>query len=403
MVITHALEWPTLTMQWMPDKEVFAEKGFTRHRLLLGTHTSGQDNNYLQIATVNLPNTDNSTLDVKDYDEEKGGMYGVPFAWSHMIEIGSYSSASTRVQVTQRINHEGEVNRARYCPQNCDLIATRAVNGLTYVFDRTKHSNQPDSDGKCRPDIVLQGQTREGYGLSWNPIRQGHILCASEDTTVCHWDLNAYQKESKNLNPVRTYRGHSAIVEDVAWHNHHEHLFASVGDDRQMLLWDTRDSNEVPKYRVEAHTGEVNAVSFSPASEYIVATGSGDKTVGLWDLRNLSTHLHSLEAHNEEILQIAWSPHHETVLCSASADRRVNVWDLSRIGEEQTAEDAEDGPSELLFVHGGHISRPTDLSWSPQDPWKIATAAEDNIVMVWQPARSIVESVEAEPDAADLE
>ena len=106
MVITHALEWPTLTMQWMPDKEVFAEKGFTRHRLLLGTHTSGQDNNYLQIATVNLPNTDNSTLDVKDYDEEKGGMYGVPFARSHTIEIGSYSSASTRVQVTQRINHE---------------------------------------------------------------------------------------------------------------------------------------------------------------------------------------------------------------------------------------------------------------------------------------------------------
>ena len=101
-----------------------------------------------------------------------------------------------------------------------------------------------------------------------------------------------------------------------------------------MLLWDTRDSNEVPKYRVEAHTGEVNAVSFSPASEYIVATGSSDKTVGLWDLRNLSTHLHSLEAHTDEVLQIAWSPHHETVLCSASSDRRVNVWDLSRIGEE---------------------------------------------------------------------
>lgn len=121
MVVTHALEWPTLTMQWMPDKEVFSDKGFTRHRLLLGTHTSGQDNNYLQIANVNLPNTDSTTLDMKDYDEEKG-------------EIGSYSSASARIQVTQRINHEGEVNRARYCPQNCDLIATRAVSGLTYVF-----------------------------------------------------------------------------------------------------------------------------------------------------------------------------------------------------------------------------------------------------------------------------
>lgn len=83
MVITHALEWPTLTMQWFPDKEVyvprsrrFADKGFARHRLLMGTHTSGQDQNYVQIATANLPLTDaeaDAKLEVKDYDEEKGG------------------------------------------------------------------------------------------------------------------------------------------------------------------------------------------------------------------------------------------------------------------------------------------------------------------------------------------
>ncbi|WFC98420.1 Histone acetyltransferase type B subunit 2 [Malassezia yamatoensis] len=356
MVITHALEWPTLTIQWFPDKEVFADKGFARHRLLMGTHTSGQDQNYLQIATANLPLTEGESdtkLEVKDYDEEKG--------------------------------------------------ATRAVNGLTYVFDRTKHSNQPDADGKCRPDITLQGQTKEGYGLAWNPVKQGHILAASEDTTVCHWDINAYQKDRTVLDPLQVYRGHSSIVEDVAWHNFHEHLFASVGDDRQMLLWDTRESSDSPKHRIEAHSAEVNAVSFSLASEYILATGSSDKTVALWDLRNLSVCLHSLEAHTDEVLQIAWSPHHETLLASASADRRVNIWDLSRIGEEQTAEDAEDGPAELLFVHGGHTSRPTDMAWSPQDPCKVATSAEDNIVMVWQPANSIIEPADIEPDVAELE
>jgi hypothetical protein len=26
-------------------------------------------------------------------------------------------------------------------------------------------------------------------------------------------------------------------------------------------------------------------------------------------------------------------------------------------GEEQTAEDAEDGPPELLFIHGGHTAK----------------------------------------------
>jgi histone-binding protein RBBP4 len=30
----------------------------------------------------------------------------------------------------------------------------------------------------------------------------------------------------------------------------------------------------------------------------------------------------------------------------------VQIYDLSRIGDEQTPEDAEDGAPELLFVHG---------------------------------------------------
>ena len=73
--------------------------------------------------------------------------------------------------------------------------------------------------------------------------------------------------------------------------------------------------------------------------------------MALWDLRNPTLRLHSLEAHQDEILQIQWAPHTDsggTIIASSSGDRRVNVWDLSRIGEEQTPEDAEDGPPELL-------------------------------------------------------
>ena len=29
----------------------------------------------------------------------------------------------------------------------------------------------------------------------------------------------------------------------------------------------------------------------------------------------------------------------------------------SKIGEEQSPEDAEDGPPELLFIHGGHTAK----------------------------------------------
>ncbi len=48
----------------------------------------------------------------------------------------------------------------------------------------------------------------------------------------------------------------------------------------------------------------------------------------------------------------------------------------------QSPEDAEDGPPELLFIHGGHTSKVSDFAWNPQDNWVIASVAEDNILQV---------------------
>lgn len=39
LVMTHALEWPSLTAQWLPDITRPDGKDYSVHRLLLGTHT----------------------------------------------------------------------------------------------------------------------------------------------------------------------------------------------------------------------------------------------------------------------------------------------------------------------------------------------------------------------------
>lgn len=78
-----------------------------------------------------------------------------------------------------------------------------------------------------------------------------------------------------------------------------------------------------------------------------------NQTILLHDIKRLGKPLHTFEAHTDEVLHLAWSPRSSTIFASASSDRRINVWDLSQIGVEQTPDDQEDGPPELMFIHGG--------------------------------------------------
>ena len=134
-------------------------KDYSTHRLLIGTHTSGADQNYLQIANVQLPV---SSTELANYDDERGG--SLFHGYQADLEFGGYAGLDCRISVSQKIVHEGEVNRARYQPQNPDIIATMSVSGDVLIFDRTKHPNSPTSTD-CKPDIRLKGHTSEGYKI----------------------------------------------------------------------------------------------------------------------------------------------------------------------------------------------------------------------------------------------
>jgi len=389
LVMTHALEWPSLTAQWLPDVTHPEGKDYSVHRLILGTHTSDEQN-HLVIASVQLPK-DETGFDPENYDAEKN-------------EFGRFGTVNGKIEIDIKINHEGEVNRARFMPQKPSVIATKTPTSDVLIFDYTKHPAKPDPNTGCTPELRLKGHSKEGYGLSWNPNLGGHLLSASDDHTICLWDINAAAKEAKQLDAKQVFNGHTDVVEDVSWHLLHESLFGSVADDRKLMIWDTRrGSNAKPSHTVDAHSAEVNCLSFNPYSEFILATGSADKTVALWDLRNLRLKLHSFESHKDEIFQVQWSPHNETILASSGTDRQLHVWDLSKIGEQQTADEAADGPPELIFIHGGHTAKISDFAWNPNDPWVICSVSEDNIMQVWQMAENIYNDEEINTPPEQLE
>jgi histone-binding protein RBBP4 len=123
------------------------------------------------------------------------------------------------------------------------------------------------------------------------------------------------------------------------------------------------------------------------------------------------------------VLHLAWSPHSPTIFASASSDRRINVWDLAQIGVEQTPDDQEDGPPELMFIHGGafssfvfmqptydsltvgHTARPSDFCWAPGvgEHWTAVSTSEDNVVMVWQPTMHVWAGEEVHVEEKQLE
>ena len=101
------------------------------------------------------------------------------------------------------------------------------------------------------------------------------------------------------------FRGHTGVVEDVAWHGKHPDIFGSVGDDKRLMIWDLRSDSPDPAAHTEAHTAEVNCLQFNPFEEFLLATGSADRTVVLHDMRMLEQRLHVMDAHREEVFQVS--------------------------------------------------------------------------------------------------
>jgi histone-binding protein RBBP4 len=395
-VMTHSLEWPSLSCQWLPT--VRNLDNCSEHSLLLGTHTTGEQN-YLMIATCALPKETAEKVSAaavdSQYDEEKK-------------EVGGFGLASGdigRIEIKLKVKHEGEVNRARYMPQNHFVVATRGPNSEVYIFDLSKHPSTPTEQSPFSPQGVCIGHSKEGYSMEWSPHNQGILATGSEDTTVKLWDVNV-ALESKatpgtQIKAMTTLTGHTDVVEDVDWHATTPNLLGSVSDDKTIRIWDTKNPQKEFAKIENAHDEDINCISFNPINDFVFATGSADKTVAIWDMRKLESKVQTLVGHQDQVYTIQWAPHDESVLASCSADRRVGIWDLSRIGKEQSAEDAEDGPPELLFLHGGHTSKVSDFSWNKNDPWTVASVSEDNVLQVWNMAEEIYANEEEEGNDND--
>ena len=173
MMYARALTWPTLTTQWLPDKKSLPNN-MNQYRILYGTNTNEDQQNFIEIASLEVP--DLKAPDPAQYNDQTG-------------EIGGHGSASKPFdfKVIQKINHPGEVNKARYQPQNPNIIATMAIDGRSLIFDRTKHPTKPKNENEVVFELQLEGHEEEGFGLDWSPLNEGQLATGASDNTVRVW------------------------------------------------------------------------------------------------------------------------------------------------------------------------------------------------------------------------
>lgn len=358
------MPWPSLTVEWFPDLE--DQTKYNTQRLLLGTQTCGQGDEFLRIAKFNH-DIENSKPDLTKFDANSG-------------EIGGYSSNThNKVEIVQRIRHHGEANKARIMPQNPELIASFSSTGTVYIVDRTKHSSDPTSDYSTG-DIILPHHEQEGFGLSWNKFKKGHLVTGSNDCSIALWDITRYSTDRRTMNPTNVIKPHMSLVNDVEWHPFNQDIFGSVSEDKSFNIHDTRQlDNPTSTKSIDC---AMNAISFNLTNQNLLATGS-ERGIDLWDIRNFSSPLPTLHKNfnsTNTISALRWSPHHPTILSSASSNL-VHIWDAANIANENEP---------LLFVHGGHISDVSDLSWNPYIPWMMSSVSTDNALHIWKIAGTIV-------------
>lgn len=361
-VYSRALDFPSLSIAWLPDYTVSDNKNSVNVKFLYGTNTSQQSQDYLKLGTLLLP----STL-APDFSSFNPNAQSIP------APVGESSS---EFKVLSSWKHSGEINKIRLSP-NGKSAATLDSSGAVHLYDISTANKPPTS-------FVYHKQ--EGYALEW--VLNERFLSGANDSQIAFWDV------SKPLTPLQAFKSHTAVINDLSYSAPSQNLFGSVADDYWTYIHDLRSSvnDDLAIKNQNAHIQ--NAIAFHPQVATLYAVAGKDNVVSLYDLRNPLEPFRKLFGHTETVAGLQWNLELEPdMLTSWGYDRRVITWNLAALDEAFTYPDSEEGLRRrggksvdpcLYFIHGGHTGRVNDISIHPKITSLYATCGDDSLLELYR-------------------
>jgi WD40 repeat protein len=206
-----------------------------------------------------------------------------------------------------------------------------------------------------------------------------------------------------SLRQIRTLRGHSAAITDVAF-SHKGDLLATTGSDCSVLLWKIKDQFPAEVITVERER-RITDLAIAGDGQTVAAICGRDKFVP--------------EVSESSSTQVKfWDIRTGRPFVPMDVGRDIST--LAFCSDGQLAVGSEDGRIELwnwrtrmrVKEFDGHQKRICDMAFAPKQGY-IASGSEDGTVMVWDantgeqhwalpPQRSVVQAVAFSPDGKTL-
>ncbi len=132
-----------------------------------------------------------------------------------------------------------------------------------------------DVYGECKNYNVLSGHKNAVLEVKWTS-NDKHILSCSADKTAAQWDAN------KGVR-IRKFVGHSGVVNCLSVSQTNPCLFATGSDDKNVLIWDSRNKRHINKIR---HPYQVTSLCMSADGKNIF-TGGIDNIIRYYIINNI--------------------------------------------------------------------------------------------------------------------
>jgi ribosome assembly protein RRB1 len=189
----------------------------------------------------------------------------------------------------QTIPHIGNVNRIRAAPVPSGSaipdpyhVATFSETGKVHIFDVKPYIDTLSGPSKPRsklPVHTISNHGRsEGFAVEWGNTG---LLTGDVDKKIF---LTTVTPTGFHTSP-NPYLSHTSSVEDLQWSPNESTVFASCSADRTVRVWDIRAKGRKSVVSVEAHSEDVNVISWNKGVDYLLLSGGDEGGLKVWDLR----------------------------------------------------------------------------------------------------------------------